>query len=300
MAAPQYPRRESHFAHKLVRLMLHSCAAQEIGADGFLLVCAIAHTEDAKRYTGPVTFWNEQLIPILGMGSWGQLDRARKKAVEHGWLHYEAGGKGKAGKYWAVIPRAVANVPDVSTEADYDVDVMRSKNGEDNVKETWENRGTTGEHSTLSLSLFRTELNCTELARVDAAEPSDSRPVVRDGGRVVEPLPLRDMYPSSVYRRLTEKHLASARSMVEWFRRQLSASSPVLRGTREDLVLCLCCSGRARERGVKNQVGKFATLVQSRRWAEVERFRAEAEAAVDGPLAEAVGWCVSPETKGGA
>ena len=58
-----YPKRQTHFAHKLVRLMLHSCAAQEIGADGFLVVAAIAHAEDAKRYSGPVTYWNEQLLP---------------------------------------------------------------------------------------------------------------------------------------------------------------------------------------------------------------------------------------------
>lgn len=162
MSAGGYPKRSTHFAHKLVRLMLHSCAAQEIGPDGFLVVTAIAHAEDAKRYSGPVTYWNEQLLPILGFGSWGQLDRARKRAIEAGWLHYECGGKGKVGKYWATVPSHLVESPDVSTEADHHVSLSNS--GEENVKETGkkrertegqpgDNRGTTGEHSTLVLPL---------------------------------------------------------------------------------------------------------------------------------------------------
>lgn len=156
-----YPKRPSHFAHKLVRLMLHSCAAQEIGPDGFLVVTAIAHAEDAKRYSGAVTYWNEQLIPILGFGSWGQLDRARKKAVDAGWLHYDHGGKGKVGKYWTTVPAHLLDAPDVSTESDHHVSLSNS--GEDSVKETGkkrdpnvrepgDNRGTSGEHSTLLLN----------------------------------------------------------------------------------------------------------------------------------------------------
>lgn len=155
-----YPKRPSHFAHKLVRLMLHSCAAQEIGPDGFLVVTAIAHAEDAKRYSGAVTYWNDQLIPILGFGSWGQLDRARKKAIAGGWLHYEEGGKGKVGKYWTTVPAHLLDAPDVSTESDHHVCLANS--GEDSVKETGDkretnvrqpgdNRGTSGEHSTLAL-----------------------------------------------------------------------------------------------------------------------------------------------------
>ena len=160
--AATYPKRPTHFAHKLVRLMLHSCAAQEIGSDGFLLVAAIAHAEDAKRYTAPVTYWNEQLIPILGLASWGQLDRARKRVISAGWLHYECGGKHKVGKYWTLIPGHLAGVPDVSTESDYHVSI--SNFGDRNVietglrrdgdvTETGYTRGTSGEHSTLSLSL---------------------------------------------------------------------------------------------------------------------------------------------------
>ncbi len=111
MATEAYPQRESHFAHRLVRLMLRTCAAQEIGSDGFLLVTAVVHCEDSKRYTAAVTYWNEQLMTTLGFGSKGKLDRARRRAVEHGWLHYEPGGKGRVGKYWGTMPERFEDLP---------------------------------------------------------------------------------------------------------------------------------------------------------------------------------------------
>lgn len=156
-----YPRRESHFAHKLVRLMMRTCAAQEIGSDAALLVTMIVHTEDAKRYTSPVTFWNDQLMSILGF-SWGKLDRARKRAVASNWLHYEPGGKGKVGKYWAIVPAKFADLTDVP--ADCDAGVILSTRGETNgeekalssppvEREAGEKRGRSAEHSTLDLNL---------------------------------------------------------------------------------------------------------------------------------------------------
>ncbi|MBN2133634.1 MAG: hypothetical protein JW741_29300, partial [Sedimentisphaerales bacterium] len=127
----KYPKRESHFAHKLIRLMIRSCAAQEIGTDGFLLVAVIAHTEDAKHYTAPVTFWNDQLMSILGFASWGKLDRARKRAVAAGWLHYESGGKRVVGKYWGTVPRNLEGLPDGAVDSDYH-HVFLSNSGEEN------------------------------------------------------------------------------------------------------------------------------------------------------------------------
>ena len=50
-----YPKRDSHFAHRFVRLLLKMCIAQQIGVDAVMLLTAIAHTEDAKRYRAPVT-----------------------------------------------------------------------------------------------------------------------------------------------------------------------------------------------------------------------------------------------------
>ena len=130
-----YPKREAYFAHKFVRLMLRCCAAQEIGADGFALAAAIVHTEDAKRYTGAVTYWNEQLMPILGFTFWKQLDRARQKSIDAGWLHYESGGKRKVGRYWVTIPadiidRTDSDVSCSMNEIDHKAEINRGQSGD--------------------------------------------------------------------------------------------------------------------------------------------------------------------------
>ncbi len=45
-----HPRRAAFWAHRVIRMMNKSCAANDIGPDGFTLVATIAMTEDAKRY----------------------------------------------------------------------------------------------------------------------------------------------------------------------------------------------------------------------------------------------------------
>ncbi len=69
MAVDTYPERESHYAHRLTRLVFKSCAAQSIGHHACMLIIHIAHTEDAARYQGPVRFWNSQLSEVLGFKS---------------------------------------------------------------------------------------------------------------------------------------------------------------------------------------------------------------------------------------
>lgn len=193
----KYPCRESHFAHKLVRLMMRTCAAQEIGSDAALLVTMIAHTEDAKRYTAPVTFWNDQLMSIMGF-SWGKLDRARKRAVASNWLHYEPGGRGKVGKYWAIVPAKFTDLTDVP--ADCDAGVILSTRGETNgeekalssppaEREAGEKRGRSAEHSTLDLNL-----NLQEQPSVVCSEPpqaAHSEPPVESGGKSEYAFPIR-------------------------------------------------------------------------------------------------------------
>ncbi len=148
----EYPSRDSHFAHKVVRLMIRCCAAQEIGTDGFLLVTVIAHTEDAKRYSGPVTFWNDQLTSVLGFKSWGKLARARNKAVAGRWLHYEPGKKGTVGRYWTTVPPDLLGMSDGPVDCDYP-HVFLSNSGGENGAHPGRKRGASGEHSTLSLNL---------------------------------------------------------------------------------------------------------------------------------------------------
>lgn len=106
--------RPAFFAQRYIRLLTKTCAAQSAGTNAFALCVIIVTTEDAKRYTGPVTFYNEQLLPILGVRKWESLDRARKAAIESGWLHYEAppNGASKPGRYWVTIPGDVSEIPD--------------------------------------------------------------------------------------------------------------------------------------------------------------------------------------------
>lgn len=113
----EYPAgRGKFFAQRALRKMIKSCAAQEIGTTAFALVMVIGHCEDAKRYTGYVTYYNDQLLPLLGIRKWDTLDRARKAAVESGWLHYESPGKHQAGRYWILIPEQFQGLDDSPTD----------------------------------------------------------------------------------------------------------------------------------------------------------------------------------------
>lgn len=107
-----YPKRSSHFAHKFCRTLTKSAAAQELGPEACWLLSVIVHQEDAIRYSRPVTFWNDQLLPLCGFGSRKRLESARRKAIEGGWIHYKPGGKSKPGRYWVTIPDAFEDLSD--------------------------------------------------------------------------------------------------------------------------------------------------------------------------------------------
>lgn len=110
----EYPERDSFFAHEVVRLLSKTCAAQQIGPAATLLVAFVAHTEDAIRYSAPPTFYNDQWLPILGLRKWDSLDRARRAAIESGWLHYDSPptGSRKPGTYWTLIPARYEGLDD--------------------------------------------------------------------------------------------------------------------------------------------------------------------------------------------
>jgi hypothetical protein len=96
--------------------MAKVCLANEIGPEACWLLTIIAHTEDAKGYRGPVTYFNEQLFPLVGLGSVSSLLRAREKCVRSGWLHHDGGSKGRAARYWVVVPPHCDGIPDSATD----------------------------------------------------------------------------------------------------------------------------------------------------------------------------------------
>lgn len=100
----KYPTRPQFFAHRFIRLMMKAVAAQEVGPDGFCLLAAIAMTEDAKRYRGPVVFFNQPLMAVCGFTSEKVFFRVRQRCVDTGWLVWNHGKKGVAATYWVAIP----------------------------------------------------------------------------------------------------------------------------------------------------------------------------------------------------
>lgn len=113
--ADGYPKRVKFFALRFCRLMAKVCLANEIGPEACWMLAVIAHTEDAKCYSDPVTFFNGQLMPLVGLSE-DSLDRARRKAIDTGWLHYEPGRKKVAGRYWVQIPDRFKGIDDAPTD----------------------------------------------------------------------------------------------------------------------------------------------------------------------------------------
>lgn len=158
-----YPRRPQYFAHRYCRLLTKCCAAMEIGPTAALLCMTIAMLEDSKRYTGPVTFYNEQLMPLIGVATWDALHRARDLALQHGWLVYQPGNRGKRrpGRYWVAIPADVDTLNDSACdESQYPETGNGSEPIPDPIPENGEREGgregeREGEPSTLSLPLAR-------------------------------------------------------------------------------------------------------------------------------------------------
>lgn len=114
--ATEYPKREPFFANRAVRLLFKSCAIMDIGDLAALIVIMVAHQEDAARYRGPVRFWNREFRDTLG-ASENRVNRARKRAIDTGWLHYEprdigSGNNRSVGLYWVTIPDGLESLDD--------------------------------------------------------------------------------------------------------------------------------------------------------------------------------------------
>lgn len=110
-----YPKRPPYFAQRFIRLLARTCVAQDLGADVFVLLTVIVTTEDAKRYRGAVTYFNEPLRDLIGVKKTHTLIATRTRAIDAGWLHYEKppnGSRRIPGKYWVTIPKGLENTPD--------------------------------------------------------------------------------------------------------------------------------------------------------------------------------------------
>jgi hypothetical protein len=173
-----YPKRPKFFALKFIRLMGKACVANELGADVYCLLATIATTEDARGYRSPVTYFNEQLMPIVGLGSVDSLDRVRARAIENGWLHYEKGARRTPGKYWVIVPDHIEGWDDGPTDeqqGEYSSAFVRKKVRKKVRKNPrsicGNNRGQSAEPSSLPLSLTPKE---KEKAEEPPIPPVDS------------------------------------------------------------------------------------------------------------------------------
>ena len=117
---PDYPKRPPFYAHKFVRLLTKSCATQDIGRDACLLLCYIAHQEDAVHYRKPVKFWNVNLMHVMGFNSPKQLNNCREAAIKGGWLVYWRGGNRELGEYFVTVPPHVESLTDTAIETEAD------------------------------------------------------------------------------------------------------------------------------------------------------------------------------------
>lgn len=141
--ATAYPKRPRYFAHRFMRVLIKSCAAQDIGQDGLALLTVVAMTEDSKRYSDAVTFWNEQLEPLAGFRNWDQLNRTRARVIAAGWLHYEPGGRSKVGRYWVTIPDHLEVLDDqpVGEDDPHKIRALFPAGADDSLRETRIARG---------------------------------------------------------------------------------------------------------------------------------------------------------------
>lgn len=113
---------------------MKAVVAQDLGHDVFTLLVVVAMTQDSNRHKSLVTFYSRQLIDVCGFGSESTLFRIRKKAVDAGWLTYEAGAKRKPAKYAIRLPSGVPLFHgDVSATADEFDDPKNFRNTQSNL-----------------------------------------------------------------------------------------------------------------------------------------------------------------------
>lgn len=103
-------------ANRVCRLLSKTTTANEIGANVCWFLTVIVMTEDARRYAGPVSFYNHQLAPLVGCSSIDALERVRARAVASGWLEYTPGFNRRPARYRVLIPEQFRDADDGPTD----------------------------------------------------------------------------------------------------------------------------------------------------------------------------------------
>ena len=84
-------QRPRYLHQRVVRLLTRECVANAIGPDACWLITVVVTQQLVIDFKRPVTYSNEQLMPLCGFGSRKRLVTARRKAVEAGWLSLHPG-----------------------------------------------------------------------------------------------------------------------------------------------------------------------------------------------------------------
>lgn len=96
--------------------MTKTCAAHDIGMDGFGFVAMVAMQWDAIRYNRPVSYHIGALMMLLGIISKDSFYRIEKRCIASGWLKKRNQGTRKTVLYWVEIPERFGEIPDTPTE----------------------------------------------------------------------------------------------------------------------------------------------------------------------------------------
>jgi hypothetical protein len=104
-------RRESFFGQQVIRLMTKTCLANDIGPYAFTLLAIVSAQQDAAKGR-QVTYWNDQLMSLVGIRKWESFAGVRQKCIDAGWLVYQNRGRRSAGLYEVVIPKQFAHLSD--------------------------------------------------------------------------------------------------------------------------------------------------------------------------------------------
>ncbi|MBL6707244.1 MAG: hypothetical protein ISQ06_14125 [Planctomycetaceae bacterium] len=174
-----YPRRTPFFFHRFVRWLIKTCAAMVIGADGCWLLAVIAATEDSARYRYAVRFFNQQLAQLCGW-SIDKLDRVRRRCIDEGFLHYEAGGNRTPGLYWVLVDGSLEDAPELGPIGELDSDFkpqVAEHPAEDSTTEPLGSCGETPEESAELTSLLLSNTSPPPPPVAPNVEPSKPEPV---------------------------------------------------------------------------------------------------------------------------